>query len=90
VHVAMAQIRLALNESAYFEFDDVESPLQVYSRADIERVHAAGITLYHPLPGTKKGKPDPALPRDDDGLGIAVWRQRTSTPSTSCSSSVSP
>lgn len=67
----MAQIRLALNESAYFEFDDVESPLQVYSRADIERVHAAGITLYHPLPRTKEGKPDPALPRDDDGLGIA-------------------
>lgn len=50
------------------------------SRADIERLHAAGITLYCPLPRKKEGKPDPALPRDDDGPGTAVWRRRMATP----------
>lgn len=50
------------------------------SRADMERLHAVGITLYCPLPRKKEGKADPALPRDDDGPGTAAWRQRMATP----------
>lgn len=50
------------------------------SRADIVGLHAAGITLYYPLPRTKEGKPDPALPCDDDEPDMAVWRQRMATP----------
>jgi len=47
------------------------------SRADIERLHEKGVTLFCPLPDNTKG--DPAVPRRDDGPGTIAWRQRMAT-----------
>lgn len=42
---------------------------------DIEWAHAANVTMYCP-PITNKHKTDPFEPRDDDGPGVAQWRER--------------
>jgi len=42
---------------------------------DIERAHAGGIRLWCPAPKNKHGT-EPYAPRDDDGPGVADWRQR--------------
>lgn len=42
---------------------------------DIEWAHGANVTMYCP-PTTNKHKTDPFEPRDDDGPGVAQWRQR--------------
>jgi len=42
---------------------------------DIERAHGANVTMYCP-PTTNKHKTDPFEPRDDDGPGVAQWRER--------------
>lgn len=42
---------------------------------DIEWAHGANVTMYCP-PTTNKHKTDPFEPRDDDGPGVMLWRQR--------------
>lgn len=42
---------------------------------DIEWAHDANVTMYCP-PTTNKHKTDPFEPRDDDGPGVAQWRER--------------
>ncbi|MFO1159283.1 MAG: IS1182 family transposase [Reyranellaceae bacterium] len=42
---------------------------------DIEWAHDANVTMYCP-PTTNKHKTDPFEPREDDGPGVAQWRER--------------
>lgn len=45
------------------------------SAKDIEWAHAQGVTVFCP-PTQSKHDTDPFAPRDDDGPGVAAWRER--------------
>jgi transposase len=47
---------------------------------DIERIGAAGTTVYVPVQASKDPNRSPHTPRQEDGPEVAAWRQRMGTP----------
>lgn len=47
---------------------------------DIERIGAAGTTVYMPVQASKDPNRSPHTPREGDGPEVAAWRQRMGTP----------
>lgn len=46
----------------------------------IDAVTRDGVTVYAPVPTSKKDPRDPHQPREDDSAAVAAWRRRMATP----------